>query len=47
MTTDDEEPREDAPPFGRSWGPWYAVVLLTLALLVALFYGFTRLYETP
>ena len=37
-----EPPRENPPPFGRSWATLYAVVLATLAALVALFYLFTR-----
>ena len=35
---------DEAPPFGRSWATLYAVVLVTLAVLVALFYLFTRAF---
>lgn len=35
---------EERPPFGRSWRTLYALVLLNLALLVALFYLFTRAF---
>jgi hypothetical protein len=36
---------EDPPPFGRSWNVLYAVVLLNLALLILLFYAFTRAFS--
>ncbi|HST52823.1 MAG TPA: hypothetical protein VLJ61_12495 [Pyrinomonadaceae bacterium] len=40
-----EKPHADeAPPFGRSWATLYVVVLATLAILVALFYLFTRTF---
>ena len=35
---------EGPPPFGGSWERLYAVVLLNLALLAALFYLFTRYF---
>ena len=35
---------EEPPPFGASWKTLYAAVLLNLALLVALFYLFTRAF---
>jgi len=38
--TDAEEP----PPFGGSWKTLYAVVFINLAVLVALFYVFTRYF---
>jgi hypothetical protein len=43
----DEETRDttDGPPFGRSWATLYALVLLNLALLVLLFYLFTRAFR--
>jgi hypothetical protein len=37
---DDEEP----PPIGGSWRALYAIVLLNLAVLIALFYVFTRTF---
>jgi hypothetical protein len=45
-----EEPREEhdieePPPFGGSWRVLYAAVLLNLAVLVALFYLFTRAFR--
>ncbi|HEX6626054.1 MAG TPA: hypothetical protein VF064_20215 [Pyrinomonadaceae bacterium] len=45
--TDDERPRatDESPPFGRSWAVLYAAVLLNLALLVLLFYLFTRAFR--
>ena len=38
-------PDAEGPPFGGSWGKLYAAVLLNLALLVALFYLFTRAFR--
>jgi hypothetical protein len=39
-----QQPPDEQPPFGRSWTTLYAVVLLNLALLVVLFYLFTRAF---
>ena len=36
---------EKPPPIGGSWNTLYAVVLLTLAVLVVLFYLFTRAFR--
>jgi hypothetical protein len=36
---------EDPPPIGGSWNVLYAIVLLNLALLIALFYAFTRAFS--
>ncbi|MCA1633361.1 MAG: hypothetical protein LC802_06465 [Acidobacteria bacterium] len=35
---------DEAPPFGRSWTMLYAVVLVNLAVLIVLFYIFTRAF---
>lgn len=35
---------DEAPPFGGSWATLYALVLANLALMVALFYLFTRVF---
>ena len=35
---------EEPPPFGGSWRTLYALVLVNLAVLVALFYLFTRYF---
>jgi hypothetical protein len=35
---------EEPPPFGGSWKTLYAVVLINLAALAALFYLFTRYF---
>ena len=40
----DESTREEPPPLGGSWRVLYAAVLLNLAVLVALFYLFTRAF---
>jgi len=39
------ESLDEAPPFGRGWGVLYALVLLNLAVLVVLFYLFTRAFR--
>lgn len=36
---------DERPPFFKSWGWLYAVVLAELAALVALFTWFTRVFE--
>jgi hypothetical protein len=36
---------EEPPPFGGSWRTLYATVLCTLAVLIALFYVFTKVFE--
>ncbi len=36
--------REEQPPFG-SWIHWYVAVLLTLVVLIILFYTFTRAFR--
>ena len=40
-----EAPVEEPPPFGGSWRSLFAVLLLTLAALVVLFYVFTRAFR--
>lgn len=35
---------EEPPPFGRGWRTLYAAVLVNLAVLVVLFYLFTRAF---
>lgn len=35
---------EPNPPIGGTWPRLYAAVLVTLAVLVALFYAFTRAF---
>jgi hypothetical protein len=37
-------PGEPPPPVGGSWATLYAVVLASLAVLVVLFYLFTRAF---
>jgi len=36
---------EEPPPIGRSWRVLYAVVVLNLALLIVLFYAFTKAFS--
>ena len=36
---------DEPPPFGGRWSTLYAVVLGTLALLIVLFYAFTKAFE--
>jgi hypothetical protein len=40
-----ETRREEPPPVGGSWKTLYAVVLVTLAVLVVLFHLFTRAFR--
>ncbi|MBV8858351.1 MAG: hypothetical protein JOZ02_15570 [Acidobacteria bacterium] len=42
--THEPETREEPPPFGGSWRTLYAVLLVNLAVLTALFYLFTRYF---
>ncbi len=42
--TDTPRASDERPPFGRSWTALYAVVLVNLAVLVVLFYLFTRAF---
>ncbi len=43
--THERTTRDEPPPFGRSWRALYAAVLINLALLIALFYLFTRYFS--
>ncbi len=36
---------EEPPPFGGSWVILYALVLLNLAVMILLFYAFTRAFS--
>jgi hypothetical protein len=54
MGSSSDEPRaflsepgfsDEPPPFGRSWGALYAAVAGTLAVLIVLFYVFTRAFQ--
>ncbi len=36
---------DEKPPFGGSWGRLYALVLLNLVALIALFTWFTKFFE--
>ena len=36
---------DEKPPFGNSWALLYALVLLNLAALIALFTWFTKAFE--
>jgi hypothetical protein len=38
-------PPDDAPPFGRSWVPMYALVIGTLVALIIVFTIFTMAFE--
>jgi len=41
----DRDAGDERPPLGGSWAVLYAAVLLNLALLVVLFYLFTRAFR--
>lgn len=48
MKTDESERRareDEPPPFGGSWRALYALVLANLAVLIVLFYLFTRAFS--
>jgi hypothetical protein len=36
---------DDQPPFGRTWRALYFAVLVNLAILIAIFYAFTRAFR--
>lgn len=36
---------EEPPPFGGSWRVLYSIVLVNLALLIVLFYVFTKAFS--
>ncbi|HVT44977.1 MAG TPA: hypothetical protein VMT00_11345 [Thermoanaerobaculia bacterium] len=38
-------PREEPPPFGRSWKRLYSLVLVLLAVQIIIFYVFTKVFE--
>lgn len=40
-----DQQRDDAPPFGKSWGPFYAAVIGTLVVLIVIFTLFTKAFE--
>ena len=42
---DSERATDGPPPVGGSWATLYALVLANLAVLVALFYFFTRAFR--
>jgi len=42
--TPEPQTREEPPPFGGSWQTLYTIVLINLAVLVVLFYLFTRYF---
>lgn len=42
--TNDERGAEEPPPFGGSWRVLYALVLAWLAVLIVVFYVFTRAF---
>ena len=44
LPTDAPGAADERPPFGRSWTTLYAVVLFNLALMIVLFYLFTRAF---
>jgi hypothetical protein len=46
MTRPQGDPHgEEPPPLGGSWRVLYAAVVLNLALLILLFYAFTRAFS--
>lgn len=43
-TSENQQQPDDRPPLG-SWSRMYALVLANLALLIVLFYAFTRAFD--
>jgi len=41
----DNNSKEETPPFFSSWNKLYAIVFITFAVLVILFYIFTKAFE--
>jgi hypothetical protein len=37
--------KDESPPLFKTWKAWYALVLGNLALLIILFYLFTKIFE--
>lgn len=44
-TNDGRQAADEPPPFGGSWARLYAIVLVNLVVLTALFYIFTKAFE--
>jgi len=42
---DPRQPTDQRPPFGGSWRRLYLLVALNLALLIVLFWAFTRAFR--
>ena len=40
-----ESQPDDTPPIGRSWRNLYIAVLVNLAVMIALFYAFTKAFQ--
>ncbi|MEJ7780629.1 MAG: hypothetical protein WKF68_13690 [Daejeonella sp.] len=40
-----KKPDQDLPPFVRTWNQFYYLLVVWLALLIAFFYFFTRIFE--
>ncbi|HYM59571.1 MAG TPA: hypothetical protein VEZ11_01620 [Thermoanaerobaculia bacterium] len=41
----DQQNDDDLPPVGRSWRNLYLAVLVNLAVLIVLFYAFTKAFQ--
>jgi len=37
--------KDESPPLFKTWRAWYVLVLANLALLIILFYLFTKIFE--
>jgi len=44
-TEKDKNIEDEKPPFFKKWSSWYFLVLGNLALMVIIFYLFTRIFE--
>jgi hypothetical protein len=45
LATRNSQPELESPPVFRQWAVLYGVVLAELAILIALFYAFTKAFE--
>lgn len=45
MAIDKHSEEEELPPFFKTWKQMYIAVIANLFLMIALFYGFTKIFE--
>lgn len=45
MTTNEKHPTDESPPILKSWNRLYTLVLVLHAIIIALFYYFTKTHS--